>query len=107
MLKAEIRRELDRIALVTTQLAAIQRARDALIRTDAEERNNPPPCFSSSKAWALSSPRSSGWNRVSQLRQPTPGGGLQRIGAQSLAERGRRTGSGHLEVGQSPPCARP
>jgi transposase len=31
MLKAEIRRELDRIALVTTQL----------IRTDAEERNNP------------------------------------------------------------------
>ena len=41
MLKAEIRRELDRIALVTTQLAAVQRARDALIRTDAEERNNP------------------------------------------------------------------
>src|SRR5208337_1319439 len=41
---------------------------------------------------------------VSQLRQPTPGGGLQRIGAQSLAERGRRTGSGHLEVGQSPPA---
>src|SRR5271166_4883721 len=41
MLKAEIRRELDRIALVTTQLAAVERARDALIRTDAEERNNP------------------------------------------------------------------
>ena len=41
MLKAEIRRELDRIALVTTQLATVERARDALIRTDAEERNNP------------------------------------------------------------------
>ena len=40
-LKAEIRRELDRIALVTTQLAAVERARDGLIRTDAEERNNP------------------------------------------------------------------
>ena len=41
MLKEEIRRELDRIALVTTQLAAVERARDALIRTDAEERPNP------------------------------------------------------------------
>ena len=41
MLKAEIRRELDRIALVTTQLAAVERARDPLIRTDAEEPNNP------------------------------------------------------------------
>ena len=41
MLKAEIRRELDRIALVTTQLAAVERARDALIRTDAEEREQP------------------------------------------------------------------
>jgi len=41
MLKAEIRRELDRIAVVTTQLAAVERARDALIRTEAEERNNP------------------------------------------------------------------
>src|SRR5271166_2062804 len=39
LLKAEIRRELDR--MVTTQLAAVERARDALIRTDAEERNNP------------------------------------------------------------------
>ena len=41
MLKAEIRRELDRIAVVTTQLATVERARDALIRMDAEERNNP------------------------------------------------------------------
>ena len=41
MLKAEIRRELDRIALVTTQLAAAERARDALIRMDAEQCNNP------------------------------------------------------------------
>lgn len=41
MLKAEIRRELDRIAVVTTQLATVERARDALIRADAEERNNP------------------------------------------------------------------
>jgi len=39
MLKEEIRRELDRIALVTTQLAVVERARDALIRMDAEERN--------------------------------------------------------------------
>jgi transposase len=41
LLKAEIRRELDRIALVMTQLATVERARDALIRTEAEERNNP------------------------------------------------------------------
>jgi transposase len=41
LLKAEIRRELDRIAVAATQLAAVERARDALIRTDAEERNNP------------------------------------------------------------------
>ena len=41
MLKAEIRRELDRLALAATQLAAVEQARDALIRTDAEERNNP------------------------------------------------------------------
>jgi transposase len=41
MLKAEIRRELDRIVLVTAQLDAVERARDALIRTDAEERINP------------------------------------------------------------------
>jgi len=41
MLKEEIRRELDRLALATTQLAAVERARDALIRADAEERNNP------------------------------------------------------------------
>jgi hypothetical protein len=34
-------RELDRIALVKTQLAAVERARDALIRTDAEQPNNP------------------------------------------------------------------
>ena len=41
MLKAEIRRELDRIVLVTAQLDAVERARDALIRADAEERINP------------------------------------------------------------------
>ena len=41
MLKAEIRRELDRIALVTTQLASVERACDAIFHTDAEERNNP------------------------------------------------------------------
>ena len=74
MLKAEIRRELDRMALATTQLAAVERARDALIRTQAEEPNNPKPnsperrttqapCSSSSRASALSSLRSSGWNR--------------------------------------------
>ena len=41
MLKEEIRRELDRIALVTTQLAGVERARDMLIRAEAEEPNNP------------------------------------------------------------------
>ena len=41
MLKEEIRREIDRIALVTTQLAVVERVRDALIRMDVEERNNP------------------------------------------------------------------
>ena len=43
MLKAEIRRELDRMALATTQLAAVERARDTLIRTQAEEPNNEEP----------------------------------------------------------------
>ena len=42
MLKAEIRRELDRIAVVTTQLAAVERARDALVRTEAAEQPNTP-----------------------------------------------------------------
>jgi transposase len=41
MLKAEIRRELDRLAQVTAQLAAVERARDALVRTESEEPNNP------------------------------------------------------------------
>ena len=43
MLKAEIRRELDRIALMTTQLAAVERARlrSRSSAWDAEERNNP------------------------------------------------------------------
>ena len=41
MLKAEIHRELDRIAVVTTQLAVVERARDALVRTEAGEPNNP------------------------------------------------------------------
>ena len=41
MLKAEIRRELDRIAVVTTQLAAVERARDALVHAPAEEPNTP------------------------------------------------------------------
>ncbi len=41
MLKAEIRRELDRIAVVTRQLAAVERARGALIRAQAKEQTNP------------------------------------------------------------------
>jgi transposase len=41
MLKAEIRRELERLALATAQLAVVERARDALVRAEAEERNNP------------------------------------------------------------------
>ena len=41
LLKVEIRRELERIGLVTTQLAAVEWERDALIRTDAKERDNP------------------------------------------------------------------
>jgi transposase len=63
LLKAEIRRELDRIAVAATQLAAVERTRDALIRTDAGGGTTPPPTSSSSRAWALSSHRSSGWNR--------------------------------------------
>jgi transposase len=41
MLKMEIRRELDRIELVTTQLASVERARDALVRTQTMDRENP------------------------------------------------------------------
>ena len=105
MLKEEIRRELDRIALVTTQLAVVERARDALIRMDAEERNNPAALLLKLKGlgpefasllWLESLFRSFG-NR----RQVAAYGGF---GAQSLAERRRRTGPGHLEVGQSPPA---
>ena len=103
MLKEEIRRELDRIALVTTQLAAVERCRDALIRVDAEERNNPAALLLKLKGLGRRLTPLAGIV-VSQFRQPTPGGGLRRIGAQSLAERRRRTGSGHLEVGQSPPA---
>ena len=51
LLKAEIRRELERIALATTQLAAVERARDVLIRAKAEEPNNPAALLSSSKGW--------------------------------------------------------
>ena len=40
-LKAEIRRELDRIELVTTQLTSVERCRDALVRTQAVEQSNP------------------------------------------------------------------
>lgn len=41
LLKAEIGRELDRIALVIMQLASVERARDMLVRTEAVEQNNP------------------------------------------------------------------
>jgi len=99
MLKEEIRRELDRITLVTTQLAAVERARDTLIRVDAEECNNPAALLLKLKGFTPLA-----GIVVSQFWQPTPGGGLRRIGAQSLAERRRRTGPGHLEVGQSPPA---
>jgi hypothetical protein len=37
MLKAEIRREVDRLALATTQLPAVERVRDALVRANAGE----------------------------------------------------------------------
>ena len=53
MLKAEIRRELDRMALATRQLAAVERARDALIRTQAEEPNNEEPNNPSNNPGAL------------------------------------------------------
>ena len=104
MLKAETRRELDQIALVTTQPAAVERARDALIRTDAEERNNPAALLLKLKGlgpefasllWLESLFRSFGNRQVAAY------GGF---GAKPLAERRRRTGSGHLEVGQSPPA---
>lgn len=41
LLKAEIGRELDRIALVITQLASVERARDMLVSTECLARNNP------------------------------------------------------------------
>jgi len=41
MLKAEIRRELERIEMATAQLAIVERARDAQLRTQAEGGENP------------------------------------------------------------------
>ena len=93
MLKAEIRRELDRIAVVTTQLAVVERARDALVRTEAGEPNNPAALLLKLKGlgpefasllWLKSLFRSFG-NR----RQVAAYG---EFGAQPLAERRRRTG---------------
>jgi transposase len=65
MLKAEIRRELDRIAVVTTQLATVEAPATRSSARTPRSATTPPPCFSSSRAWALSSPRSCGWNRCS------------------------------------------
>ena len=41
MLKSEIRRELDRVELVTTQLKAVEQARDALLRTETPGLKTP------------------------------------------------------------------
>jgi len=41
LLKAEILRELDRIAVVTTQLTTVERARDALVHTEVEKPDTP------------------------------------------------------------------
>src|SRR5271169_5233463 len=101
MLKAEIRRELDRIAVVTTQLAVVERARDALVRTEAGEPNNPAALLLKLKGlgpefasllWLESLFRSFG-NR----RQVAAYGGL-------APSPWQRTGSRHLEVGQPPPA---
>ena len=104
LLKAEIRRELDRIAVVTTQLAAVERARDALIRTEAEERNNPAAQLLKLKGLGPEF-TSLLWLNRSFAASPTDARWrLTPDGAQPLAERQRRTGSGHLEVGQPPPA---
>ena len=108
LLKAEIRRELDRIALVTTQLAAVERARDALIRTEApRSRTTPPPSSSSSRASALSSPRSSGWNRCSAA---SPTAARWRLTADWRPAPGRAAASNGIRASRSratAACARP
>ena len=72
LLKAEIRRELDRIAVVETQLAAVERARDTLVRTEAAEEPNTPAALEfASLLWLESLFRSFG-NR----RQVAAYGGL-------------------------------
>ena len=99
MLKEEIRRELDRIALVTTQLAAVERVRDALICMDVEERNNPAALLLKLKGlgpefasllWleyrSAASATDARWRLTADWRQ-------------SLAERRRRTGSGNSKSG--------
>ena len=104
MLKEEIRRELDRIALVTTQLAVVERARDALIRMDAEEHNNPAALLLKLKGLGPEFASLLWLNRSFEASATDARWRLTAIGAQSLAERRRRTGPGHLEVGQSPPA---
>ncbi len=69
LLKAEIRRELDRIAVAATQLAAVERAATRSSARTPRSGTTLQPNSSSSRALALSSRRSSGLIVVSQLRQ--------------------------------------
>ena len=91
MLKEEIRRELDRIALVTTQLAVVERARDALIRMDV----GPKEVETMSQTVSPSTSRSYGLARVSRACRSSRAGVyrfLKRAPSPAIARRPGPTG---------------
>jgi transposase len=105
-LKAEIRRELDRVDLVAAQIATVERARDALVGLKSAAKPE-------TAAAALARLKGIGYRArladlagglVPRLRPSTADRGLCRIGAEPLAERWDRPRARHLEVWQPPPA---
>jgi transposase len=100
-LKAQISRELDRLELTLQQLKAVEAERDALLAPKGETAPAP--------VAALAGLRGIGPEFAAVLwlecffrrfRQPAPGGGLCRAGADALAERIGRSRAGRIPVGK-------
>ena len=105
-LKAEIRREIERVELVASQMAVVERERDALVgaRSDDEPGDGgrrPRPAQGDRDRTRLAALAR---GAVPPLRQPTAARRLRRLGAEPVAERRDRARAGHLE-GRQPPAA--